>query len=323
MTTTYADIIDAADRLADYIRTTPVLESDALNDRLGCRLLVKAESLQRTGSFKFRGAFNKISQISKAQRANGIVAYSSGNHAQGVALAARLLGVSASIVMPSDAPAIKIENTKRHGAEVILYERKDGNRVEVASEILAQTGGTMVPPFDDTEIIAGQGTIGLEFARQTRELDTALDILIAPSSGGGMISGCAIALKELSPDTQVYCVEPENYDDIARSLDAGEKVTIHPGSSSICDALLIETPGNITFEIMKDHLTGGLAVSDQEALAAMKTAFHEFKLVLEPSGATSLAAVLNSNVDCQGKTVGIVCSGGNVDASTFQRALDT
>ncbi len=311
----------AKDRLAGEARRTPMLESDRVNEQLGCRLLIKAENLQRTGSFKFRGAFNRICQLSDDEKPRGVVAFSSGNHAQGVALAAKLLDVPASIVMPSDAPKIKIENTRGYGAEVVLYDRKYGNRVQVAEDILSRTGGTMVPPYNDPDIICGQGTIGLEICEQVREIDAELDVLTGPSSGGGMMSGCALAFANLSPATELFAVEPANYDDITQSLEAGERVIIQTGAPSLCDALLLETPGELTFEIMKSRLAGGLVVTDEEALAAVKLAFQEFKIILEPSAATSLAAILNSKVDRAGKTICVICTGGNVDPAVFQRAV--
>jgi threonine dehydratase len=319
---TYQDVLAAKERLADEARRTPLLESDRVNELLGCRLLIKAENLQRTGSFKFRGAYNRICQLTDAERQRGVVAFSSGNHAQGVALASKLLNVPASIVMPSDAPKIKIENTRGYGAEVVLYDRKNGNRVQVAEDILAKTDGIMVPPYNDPDIICGQGTIGLEICEQAREIDAELDVLTGPSSGGGMMSGCALAFSELSPETQLFAVEPANYDDIARSLKAGERVTIQTGTPSLCDALLLETPGELTFEIMKARLAGGLVVTDDEALAAVKLAFQEFKIVLEPSAATSLAAILTNKVERAGKTVGVICTGGNVDPAVFRRAIN-
>lgn len=318
-----SDIEAAKRRLAGYAMATPLVESPRLNALVGARLLIKPECLQRTGSFKFRGAFNKIIQIPQERRACGVVAFSSGNHAQGVAAAAEILGLPATIVMPSDAPAIKIENTKNYGAEVILYNRADGNRVAVAKHVLAQTGGTLIPPYNDFDVIAGQGTIGLELAREAKALDAPLDIVLGPSSGGGMMAGVALAFASRSPDTSLYSVEPDHYDDIAQSLAANDRVTIELGMPSLCDALLLETPGELTFEIMKLHLSGGVSVSDEQALAAVRVAFNEFKVVLEPSGAAALAAVLHGKIDVHGKTVGIICSGGNVDPDIFVRALQS
>ena len=318
---TFADIEAAARRLAPVVTRTPVLESQVVNERLGCRILIKAECLQRTGSFKLRGAYNKISQIPTEARGRGVVAYSSGNHAQGVALAARLLGVAAQIVMPADAPRVKIENTRRDGAVVVPYERKDGNRVAVANRILAETGGTMVPPYNDPDIMAGQGTLGLEFAEQVEALGTRLDALLGPTSGGGMIGGSAVAFRGASPATKIYSVEPEGYDDTRQSLEAGRRIELHPTTRSICDGLLVEAPGTITFEILKSHLVGGLVVPDAAVERAVKLAFEDYKVVMEPSGAIGLAAVLHDPAWFKGQTVGIIATGGNVDAEAFARMI--
>ena len=310
---TVADVRAAATRLATVAVATPVLESPRLNARTGGRLLIKPEVLQRTGSFKFRGAYNRLSQLDEEERKRGVVAFSSGNHAQGVAAAARILGIPATIVMPADAPTIKIENTKADGATVVLYERADGNRVEVAGKLVAESGATLVPPYDDFHVIAGQGTVGLEFAAQARGLDTALDALVIPCSGGGLSAGCALAFKSESPPTEVYCAEPVGFDDTARSLAAGERLENKAGASSICDALLLETPGALTFALNKDLLAGGFAVTDDAVRNALRIAAEDLKLVVEPSGAIALAAVLEGMVDGQGRTVGVVLSGGNVD----------
>ncbi len=319
---TIKDIETAAERLSGYAYHTPVLESDRLNDQLNCRLLIKAECLQRTGSFKFRGAFNMISSLSDDQATNGVVAFSSGNHAQGVAAAAKILGIKATIVMPADAPQIKIKNTQGDGAETILYNRTDGNRVAIAEKIIAETGATLVPPYDAPEIMAGQGTLGLEFFKQVAKRDSQLDILLGPCSGGGMIGGNAIAFKDRSPETLVYSVEPQGYDDTALSLAAGKRVTITPDTLSFCDALLLETPGELTFKTNKALLSGGLVVSQAETANAMKIAFQEFKIVVEPGGAVALAAVLSGKINTAGKAIGVICTGGNVDATTFADVLN-
>lgn len=319
---TAEDVDAAAARLAPVVRQTPLLESDRLNDRLGGRLLIKPECLQRTGSFKFRGAYNRISQLDDAAKKRGVVAFSSGNHAQGVAAAARMLGVSATIVMPSDAPAIKIANTKADGATVVPYERADANRAEIARKLVAETGATLVPPYDDPHIIAGQGTVGRETAGQAAELGIQFDVFLAPCSGGGLISGCALAFSAASPTTEIYSVEPEGFDDTARSLASGERQEIEPGAASICDALLVETPGDITFAINQRLLTGGLAVSDDETRRAMQVIFQEFKLAAEPSGATALAAVLEGRIEAKGRTIAVVISGGNVDAATYRQMIN-
>ncbi|EWY40190.1 serine/threonine dehydratase [Skermanella stibiiresistens SB22] len=318
---THADVIAAAGRLKGHAVVTPLLESPLLNDQLGGRLLVKAEVLQRTGSFKFRGAFNRISQIPEVERANGVVAFSSGNHAQGVAAAARMLGIKATIVMPSDAPAIKIANTRAWGAEVVLYDRWTEDREAIGARISSETGATLVRPYDDPHVMAGQGTIGLELADQADAAGATLDAVLAPCGGGGMISGIALALSGRLPETKIFAVEPEGFDDTRRSLVAGQRLANTPGASSFCDALLAATPGILTFAVNGEHLAGGFAVSDAEVGRAMAVARDHFKLVVEPGGAVALAAVIAGKVAIEGRTLAVVCSGGNVDPAVYQRAL--
>ena len=293
----------------------------ALDRKLGGRVLLKAETLQRTGSFKFRGAYNRISQIPQDARPAGVVAYSSGNHAQGVAAAAALLGVPATIVMPEDAPAIKLANTRGYGAEVVLYDRFTEVREEICAEIAARRGATIVRPFDDPAIIAGQGTCGLEIARQAAALDAELDAVLICCGGGGLTAGCALALAELSPRTAIYTVEPEAFDDTARSLAAGARVANDPAARSFCDALLAPTPGELTFAINRRLVTGGLSVGDAEVAAAMAYAFRTLKLVVEPGGAVALAALLSGRLDARGKTVALTLSGANVDPQTYREVL--
>jgi threonine dehydratase len=317
------DVRAAAGRLAGRAVPTPLLESPVVNARLGGRLLVKAETLQRTGSFKFRGAYNTIVQLDAAARRAGVVAYSSGNHAQGVAAAAQLLGIPATIVMPADAPAIKIANTRGYGAEVVLYDRYRESREETAQRIASARGASIIPPFDHPHVIAGQGTAGLELAAQAAALGVGLDAVIVPCSGGGLAAGCALALEAESPGTLVYSAEPLGFDDLRRSLLAGERVGNEAAARSICDALLAPMPGAIPFAILRRRLAGGLAVSDAEVLAAMAVAFADYKLVVEPGGAAALAAVLSGKLAIAGKTVAVVASGGNVDGDTFARALAT
>ena len=317
----YADIRDAARRLRGHAVLTPTLESPALNDRVGGRLLIKAEPLQRTGSFKFRGAFNRISRLDAQARARGVVAYSSGNHAQGVAAAAALLGVAATIVMPADAPAIKTANTRRYGARVVPYDRERESREEIGSRIAEETGATLVRPYDDAHVIAGQGTAGLELAAQAKAMGAAIDALLVPASGGGLIAGCALAVRQAFPAAEAYCVEPEGHDDLARSLAAGRRVENPPGVRSWCDALLVPTPGEIPFALNRHQLAGGLVVSDDEGAAAIRAAFLELKIVVEPGGAVALAAALEGRIDCRGRTVAVLCSGGNIDPDTFAQAL--
>lgn len=314
---TFADIAAAAERLRGQAVVTPLLESPALNAEVGGRVLLKAETLQRTGSFKFRGACNRISQIAPAERPAGVVAYSSGNHAQGVAAAAAMLEVPATIVMPADAPAIKVDNTRGYGAEIVFYDRHSESREEIAGELATAKGATIVRPYDDPGIIAGQGTCGLEIAEQSADAGIALDALLVCCGGGGLVAGCALALAERSPATQVFCVEPEGFDDTGRSLAAGRRLANAPGTESFCDALLAPTPGELTFAINRRLLAGGLAVSDDEVARAMHFAFRTLKLVVEPGGAVALAAVLFGRYDARGKTVALTLSGGNVDRELY------
>ncbi len=318
-----AEIEAAAARLEGRAVKTPLLEFPALNERVGGRVLVKPEGLQRTGSFKFRGAYNKISQIPEEARERGVVAFSSGNHAQGVAAAAALLGVPATIVMPADAPAIKLDNTRAYGARVVLYDRYGYGdaRETVAEQVRARTNAILVRPYDDPDIIAGQGTCGLEIARQAAALDAPLDAALVCCGGGGLISGTATALAALSPQTEVYAVEPEGFDDTARSLATGERVSNAADARSFCDALLAPTPGELTFAINRRLLSGGLAVDDTEVAEAMSYAFRTLKLVVEPGGAVALAALLAGRFEARGKTVAVVLSGANVDPATHARAI--
>lgn len=318
----FADVQAAALALAGRAVVTPLLEYPELNERLGGRLLIKPEVLQRTGSFKFRGAYNRLSRIPEAERARGVLAYSSGNHAQGVAAAAQLLGLPATIVMPEDAPAIKVANTRAYGAEIVFYDRYSQAREAIAEGLLAESGATLVKPYDDPAVIAGQGTCGLELVHQAEGRGARLDAVLLCCGGGGLSSGSALAIKQLSPDTEVYSVEPEQFDDTARSLASGQRERNDPAARSICDALLAPTPGELTFALNSRLLSGGLAVSDGEVMAAMAYAFRKLKLVVEPGGAVCLAAVLAGKVALAGRAVALTLSGGNVDPATLQTALD-
>jgi threonine dehydratase len=314
---TFADVQAAASRLHGVARRTPLLESEALNALAGGRILLKAEPLQHTGSFKFRGAYNAIAQIA----APAVVAYSSGNHAQGVAAAARLLGKAATIVMPADAPAIKVENTRAYDAEVRLYDRQRESREAIGAEIAARTGAALIRPYDDPRIIAGQGTAGLELAEQARERGAAPDRALVPCGGGGLIAGCALALTHAFPGIAIHAVEPDGLDDTRRSLEAGERVANARGASSICDALLLPIPGELTFALNRQLLAGGLTVRDDEVRSAMAFSFRHLKLVLEPGGAVALAAVLSGKLSLDGRTAAVVLSGGNVDPALFAVAI--
>lgn len=316
-----ADIDAAAHVLAPYAVRTPLLSSPALDERVGARVLLKPEMLQRTGSFKFRGAFNKISAIPVFARTGGVVAFSSGNHAQGVAAAARLLNMQATIVMPADAPLSKRERTKGYGAEVVLYDRDREDREAIARAIAEKRGATLVPPYDDPQIIAGQGTIGREIADDMAALGLAPDTVIAPASGGGLIAGIAIAIKARFPQASLMSAEPEGFDDHARSLRAGRREPHHAESRTICDALMASIPGELTFAINQRLLTQGVTASDDEVAAAVGFVFRELKLVVEPGGAVGLAALLAGRIEARGKTVVIVLSGGNVDADMFARLI--
>ena len=318
---TFDDVQAAAARLDGMARRTPLLESDLLNERVGGRLLVKAEPLQRTGSFKFRGAYNAISRVIERDGKRPVVAFSSGNHAQGVALAAKLLGVPATIVMPSDAPSIKQRNTEAYGATLRLMDRHRDDREEIGAEIARTTGAALIKPYEDPDVIAGQGTVGLELAEQADEIRASPDAVLICCGGGGLTAGCALSLKAKLGDCPLHAVEPEAYDDTRRSLEAGERRAIEPGTPSLCDAILSPIPGEITFAINRSRIESGLTVSDEEALQAMALAFETLKLVLEPGGAVSLAAALFGRIETRGRTIAVVASGGNVDPAVFAKAL--
>lgn len=300
---------------------TPLLENPALNETIGGRVLVKAETLQRAGAFKFRGAYNRLSQLSAAECRRGVVAYSSGNHAQGVALAARLLGAPALIVMPSDAPPVKIEGTRRYGAEIVFYDRARDSREAISAAIAGERGAVIVPAYDDADIIAGQGTVGLEILRQLRPIAAQADIVIGPVGGGGLMAGVATAIKARSPATGVWGVEPEGFDDTRLSLAAGRRVGAPPHVRSLCDALEAPMPGALTFPMLAGNLAGVLTVSDDEVEEAMRLAFFVLKLVVEPGGAVALAALLAGKIDLDGRTAVIILSGANVDPALFARVI--
>ena len=317
-----ADIDAAAAVLAPYAVRTPLLSSPALDERVGTRVFLKTEMLQRTGSFKFRGAFNRMSSIPESARAGGVVAFSSGNHAQGVAAAARILNMPATIVMPADAPLSKRERTKAYGAEVVLYDRDREDREAIARDIAGPRGATLVRPYDDPFVIAGQGTVGREICEDMAALGLAPDIVVAPASGGGLVAGVATAVKARYPKAMLMSAEPEAFDDHARSLRAGKREPHASKGRTICDALMASIPGELTFAINSRLLSKGITASDEEVGAAVGFAFRELKLVVEPGGAVGLAALLAGHIEAAGKTVVIVLSGGNVDADLYARLIN-
>lgn len=320
---TIAGIEAAAARLSGVAVRTPLIESPALNARTGGRVLLKAEILQRTGSFKFRGAYNFLSQIAADERRRGVVAYSSGNHAQGVAAAAEIFGVPATIVMPADAPLTKVENTRSYGANVVAYDRNAESREDIAAAIAGEQGATLVPPFDHVWTIEGQGTVGLEIADQCRARDARADTVLTCCGGGGLTAGIATALAARDERIEIRAVEPDGFDDTMRSLAAGERLSNAPGGASICDALLSPSTGDITFAAMHRLGVAGLAVDDDAVRMAMAYAWRTLKLVLEPGGAVALAAILSGKVEVKDRTVIAVLTGGNVDAALFSACLDS
>ena len=300
---------------------TPLLEYAPLNERAGGRVLVKFEGAQHTGSFKFRGAYNRLARIAAADRQAGVVAWSSGNHAQGVAAAARLLGIPATIIMPADAPTIKVANTRALGAEVIPYDRFTESREEIATALAETRGAILVPSFDDPYIIAGQGTVGLEILDQAADMDARLDQMLVCCGGGGLVGGIATAIKDTAPGIAIYSVEPAAFDDTARSLVSGKRETVDSAARSICDALLSPSPGELTYPINHALLSGGLSVTDDEVRDAMRYAFEKLKLVIEPGGCVALAALLHGKLPIAGRVTAVVVSGANVDPLLYAAIL--
>ena len=316
---TIDDVRAAAQRIHGVAHRTPVLTSRTLDQRVGAHTKLKGEHLQRTGSFKFRGAYNKIASIAPEERAKGVVAFSSGNHAQAVALAASLLGASATIVMPADAPELKLAATRGYGAEIVTYDRYSEDREQIGRGIAEERALTLVPPYDDPLVIAGQGTAGLELVEDAGDLD----MLLAPVSGGGLIAGCATAVKALCPDAHVIGVEPEAGDDSRRSLAADSRISIDV-PRTIADALQVTTPGELTFAINRELLNQIVTVSDAELVDAMRFAFERLKVVVEPGGAAALAALLANKVEPPDNArIGVILSGGNVDWGRFCQLLQT
>jgi threonine dehydratase len=318
---TIADIRRAGERIAGEAVRTPLLASSFLDERVGGRVLLKCENLQRTGSFKFRGAYNALACLDPAVRAKGIVAVSSGNHAQGVAEAARVFGVPATIVMPADAPEAKRKRTERSGATILAYDRASEDREAVAARVIAEQGGTLVHPYDDPNVIAGQGTVGFEIAADAGAMGLAPDMVVVPCGGGGLSAGIGVAIRASYPACEIVLVEPEGFDDYGRSLREGRIVANATQAGSVCDALMAVSPGAIGFGLNRANRARAVMVSDAEALAAVAFAFAELKLVVEPGGAVALAAILSGRLDCRGRTVAVVLSGGNIDAAMLERAL--
>ena len=319
---TLADIEAAAGRLAGVAVETPLLSNQELNRRVGAELYYKPESLQHIGAFKFRGAYNRLVQLNAEERTRGVVAFSSGNHAQGVAYAAQLLGMKATIVMPSDAPKIKLEGTSALGAEIRLYDRHNESREQIAADIAGQSGAILVPAFDDLDIIAGQGSCGLELMQQLRERDLSVDWLLSPAGGGGLLSGVTVAVKGLDPDIRVCGVEPENFDDHRLSREAGARVKIDSTTKTLCDSLMATTPGEITWSINGELVDQFVTVSEDEVEHAISFAFRYLKLVVEPGGAVTLAALLQGKLPLADKKAAFIMSGGNIDRETFCHCLE-
>ena len=311
------DIAIAANALRGVIVRTPLLENADVNERLGGRLLIKAECAQRTGAFKFRGAYNCIRQLTTAERERGAITYSSGNHALGVALAARLLGSSALIVMPSDVPKAKMDAVRSLGCEISTFERDRENSDDVVEQLRAETGRIIVPPSADARVLAGAGTAALELYEQALELNAKLDAVLVPCGGGGLTAATAVAMNALSMWTSVYSVEPTLFDDTRRSLEAGQRIANPVGQRTICDAIMTPIPNTVTFPINQKLLAGGLVASDEEVCLAMRFVYEHYSIVVEPGAAVGIAAVLNGAVDIKGKVAAAFVTGGNVDPSRF------
>jgi threonine dehydratase len=319
VTVTPLDVRAAAERIAGVAHRTPVMRSRNLDQRCGCTVFVKCENFQRMGAFKFRGAYNMLAQLDAAQRKAGVVAYSSGNHAQGVALAAQLLGIPATIVMPSDAPAVKLEATRGYGAEVVLYERERSHREEIALGLARERGATLVPPFDHPHIVAGAGTVALELIEDAGHLDA----IVVPLGGGGLMGGTAVAAHGIDPDIAIFGVEPEAGNDFVQSLAAGEQRTI-PVPATIADGLQTTRPGDLTFALAREHGAKAVTVSDDELRATVRFVYERMKLVAEPSGVAALAALMHGRLpELASKRVGVIISGGNVDPTSYARILSS
>lgn len=317
----FAGVQDAARQIAGHAVRTPLIESPALNAQAGGRVLLKAETLQVAGAFKFRGAYNRISRLTGAEKARGVVAYSSGNHAQAVAAAARMVGTSAIIVMPADSPSVKVEGVRAFGGEVRMYDRYSESREAIGEEIAESRGSVLVRPFDDPFVIEGQGTIGLELIDQAKAAGAHVDQLVCGASGGGLLAGLNLSMATLSPHSPVIAVEPKHYNDFQLSIAAGQRKTHPPAPGTICDALMTDRPGELTFPINR-RVDRVETVSDAEVAEAVRYAFRVLKLVVEPGGAVSLAALLAGKVQTRGRTTALILSGGNVDPALFAAIIE-
>lgn len=314
----YADVKDAVKRLDGHALKTPLLRSDAIDARVGKKVWFKAECLQKKNAFKYRGAFNRLSALNASARARGVVAFSSGNHAQGVSCAAKELGLDAIIIMPSDAPKVKVDGVLADGATIVSYDRHTESREGIAADIATRDGRTLVPSYDDPFIIAGQGTIGVELAQAEPEFDAMITCL----GGGGMCAGISLALAELSPQTKIYGAEPTHYNDHQQSLRAGRRVKLETTAPTLCDAIMTPQPGALTWAINSKSLSDVFTVSDDECLHAIKVAYTELGLTLEPGGAAAIAAVLAGHLPDTVETVAVILSGGNIDPAILERALN-
>lgn len=318
---TAAGVRAAAKRIAGAVIVTPLLENEWLNERAGGRVLMKAETLQHGGSFKFRGAMNRLAKLTPDERKRGVLAWSSGNHAQGVARAARLFGMRSVIVMPKDAPALKVAQVKAYGGEVIFFDRYTEDREAIGRRIAAEEGLALAPSYDHVDIIEGQGTLALEAAEQAAATGASFDAFVVCCGGGGMTAGCATVLAEISPKTDVYIAEPEGFDETWASIRAGRKLRADISRKTLCDALATPAPGEVTFPIMQKLVRGGFSLSDDEVAETVAWAFKYLKLVLEPGGAAALAAVYHRKLQAEGRTIGLTLSGGNIDPSLYATIL--
>lgn len=318
---THADVLAAAERLRGRVVRTPMLRHPLLDEITGGTVLIKPEPLQRTGSFKLRGATNAVLQLDAAQREAGVVTHSSGNHGQAIACASAAEGVRALIAMPSNAPAIKVESTRRWGAEITFFDRATTDREVLARQLAEERGAVVLPPFDHPHVIAGQGTLALELIEDAKAAGLSLDVLATGAGGGGLIAGCNLAVEGASPQTEVWAVEPEGWDDTARSLAGGSRLANDGRGPGLCDSLLSMAPGELTFAINQPRLKGAVVVTQAEVFRAMRVAFEALKIVVEPGGSVALAALLAGKIPAKGRTVGIVLSGGNVDPAVFAQAL--